>query len=449
VYTDGGFGAASRAWHAYILAHVLPHPDELRPVLFNSWEATGFDVDEAGQKALAARAAELGVELYVVDDGWFGSRRSDTAGLGDWTPATKGFPDGLTPLIEEVHRLGMRFGLWVEPEMVNPDSDLYRAHPDWVLHFPHRTRTELRNQLVLNFARDDVAEWAYGWLTRLVADNGIDFLKWDMNRAFSEAGWPGREGGQEVLWTRYVLNLYSVIDRLRADHPGLRIETCSGGGGRVDLAILSRTDQAWPSDNTDAADRVSIQHGFSQIYPARTMSAWVTDVPNQLTGRSVPLRYRFHVAMAGVLAVGGDLAHWTAEELAQGAELVAEYKKVRHIVQHGTQHRLRGPVDDAPSAVQYTTADRREAFVLVWRRAPRHGTPRPALRLAGLDPAARYRDARTGAVHHASVLTGYGITPELPPGDWSSTSLRLIRVDDEDANGTGPAGRTPLNPSGS
>jgi alpha-galactosidase len=418
---------------------VLPHPDELRPVLFNSWEATGFDVDEAGQKALAARAAELGVELYVVDDGWYGGRRDDTAGLGDWSPATKGFPDGLTPLIEEVHRLGMRFGLWVEPEMVNPDSDLYRAHPDWVLHFPHRTRTELRNQLVLNFARDDVAEWAYGWLTRLVADNGIDFLKWDMNRAFSEAGWPGREGGQDVLWSRYVTNLYGVIDRLRADHPGLRIETCSGGGGRVDLAILSRTDQAWPSDNTDAADRVSIQHGFSQIYPARTMAAWVTDVPNQLTGRSVPLRYRFHVAMAGVLAVGGDLAHWTQEELAEGAELVAEYKKVRHIVQHGTQHRLRGPVDDAPSAVQYTTADRREALVLVWQRAPRHGTPRPALRLAGLDPAARYRDTRTGVVYHASVLTGYGITPELPPGDWSSTTLRLIRVDDETASDAGPA----------
>ncbi|MGW0628782.1 alpha-galactosidase [Streptomyces sp. NPDC002758] len=439
MYTDRGFGAASRSWHAYVLAHVLPHPDETCPVLFNSWEATGFDVDEAGQKALAAQAAKLGVELYVVDDGWFRGRRDDTAGLGDWTPDSERFPQGLGPLVEEVHRLGMRFGLWVEPEMVNPDSDLYRAHPDWVLHLPHRTRTELRNQLVLNFARDDVAEWAHGWLTRLVGDNGIDFLKWDMNRAFSEAGWPALEDGQDLLWTRYVHNLYGVIDRLRADHPGLRIETCSGGGGRVDLGILSRTDQAWPSDNTDAADRVSIQQGFSQIYPARVMAAWVTDVPNQLTGRSVPLRYRFHVAMAGVLAVGGDLARWTPEELAQGAELVTEYKKVRHIVQHGTQHRLRGPVDDGPTAVQYTTTDRREVFVLVWQRAPRHGTPRPALRLAGLDPAARYRDAATGAVHHASVLTGYGITPELPAGDWSSTSLHLIRVDGEAADGIGPS----------
>lgn len=235
-------------------------------------------------------------------------------------------------------------------------------------------------------------------------------------------------------------HLYGVIDRLRADHPGLRIETCSGGGGRVDLRILSRTDRTWPSDNTDAADRVTIQHGFGQIYPARVMAAWVTDVPNQLTGRSVPMRYRFHAAMAGVLAVGGDLARWTPEEFTQGAELVAQYKKVRHIGQHGIQHRLRGPVDDGPTAVQYTTPDRREVFMLVWQRVPRYGMPRPARRLAGLDPAACYRNAATGAVHHASVLTGYGITAELPAGDWSSASPHLIRVDDEAVDDGGPSG---------
>ncbi|MFE7122705.1 alpha-galactosidase [Streptomyces sp. NPDC057617] len=428
LYTDGGFGAASRAWHAYTLAHVLPHAEEIRPVLYNSWEATGFDVDEAGQKALAARAAALGVELYVMDDGWFGARRSERAGLGDWTPSPDRFPGGLKPLVEEVHRLGMRFGLWVEPEMVNPDSDLYREHPDWVLHFPHRTRTELRSQLVLNFARRDVADWAYGRLTGLVGDHGIDFLKWDMNRALSEAGWPGEADGADRVGTAYVRNLYGVLDRLRADHPALRIESCSGGGGRVDLGILSRTDQAWTSDNTDAADRVLIQHGYGQLYPARTMAAWVTDVPNQLTGRSVPLRFRFHVAMAGVLGVGGDLTRWSDDELAEGAELVAQYKRVRHLVQHGTLHRPRGPVDDGPSTVQYTAKDRSEALLLVWRRAPRHGAAWPALRLAGLDPAARYRDTRTGAVHSAAVLTGYGYAPELPAGDWASTAVHLVRV---------------------
>ncbi|MGW0908346.1 alpha-galactosidase [Streptomyces sp. NPDC002853] len=428
LYADGGFGATSRAWHAYVLAHVLPHPDEIRPVLYNSWEATGFDVDEASQLALATRAGALGAELFVMDDGWFGARRDETAGLGDWTPSPDRFPRGLTPLADEVHRLGMRFGLWVEPEMVNPDSDLYRRHPDWVLHFPHRTRTELRGQLVLNLARRDVTEWAYGWLTRLVGEHGIDFLKWDMNRPFTEAGWPDRADGAERVWTTYVHHLYEIIDRLRADHPGLRMEACSGGGGRVDLGMLSRTDQTWTSDNTDAADRVLIQHGYGQIYPARTMAAWVTDVPNQLTARSVPLRFRFHVAMAGVLGLGGDLTRWSEDELAEGANLVAQYKRVRHLVQHGTLHRPRGPVDDAPSAVQYTAADADETLLLVWRRSARHGATSPALRLASLDPAARYRDTRTGAVHSAAVLNDYGLRPELPQGDWASAMVHLVRV---------------------
>ncbi|MFJ4835296.1 alpha-galactosidase [Streptomyces sp. NPDC088747] len=427
LFTDGGFGAASRAWHAYTLAHVLPRADEIAPLLYNSWEATGFDVDEVSQKALAERAAELGVELYVVDDGWFGARRSDHAGLGDWTPSADRFPDGLTPLVETVHRLGMRFGLWVEPEMVNPDSDLYRQHPDWVLHFPDRPRSELRNQLVLNFARRDVADWAYGWLTRLVGDHGIDFLKWDMNRAFSEAGWPGEPDGADRLGPRYVRNLYDVIDRLRADHPALRIEACSGGGGRVDLGILGRTDQAWASDNTDAADRMGIQHGYGQVYPARTMGAWVTDVPNQLTGRTVPLRFRFHVAMAGALGVGGDLTRWSEEELREGAALVAEYKQVRHLVQHGRLDRLAPPAEDAVSVVQYTAADASETLLLAYRRVSRHGAPQLPVRPRGLTPGARYRDTRTGTVHHAAVLGEYGLAIPLPPGDWSSTMLHLVR----------------------
>ncbi|MFJ9963211.1 alpha-galactosidase [Streptomyces avermitilis] len=427
VFTADGFGAASRAWHAYTLAHVLPHPDEPAPVLYNSWEATGFDVDEVGQKALAERAAALGVELYVVDDGWFGGRRSDRAGLGDWTPAPDRFPDGLGPLADRVRELGMRFGLWVEPEMVNPDSDLYRAHPDWVLHLPDRSRSELRNQLVLNFARRDVADWAYGWLTELVGAHRIDFLKWDMNRAFSEAGWPGQQDGADRLGTQYVRHLYGVIDRLRADHPGLRIESCSGGGGRIDLGILGRTDQTWASDNTDAADRLWIQHGFSQIYPARTMGCWVTDAPNQFTGRRLPLRFRFHAAMAGALGIGGDLERWSEAELREGAALVAEYKKVRHLVQHGRLDRLSPPSDESPAVVQYTSADGSESLVLAWRGVPRPGDADLPVRLRALTPAARYRDSRTGAVHHASVLGHYGLRLDLPAGDWSSVATHLVR----------------------
>jgi len=431
LYTDGGFGAASRAWHAYVLDHVLPHSREVRPVLYNSWEATEFDVDEAGQRKLAARAAALGVELFVMDDGWFGQRTSDTAGLGDWAPNPDRFPEGLGPLAEEVHRLGMAFGLWVEPEMVNPDSELYRQHPDWVLHFENRERTELRSQLVLNFARPDVARWAHEWLDRLVTQHAIDFLKWDMNRTFSEAGWPehGADGTADRLWIDYVRNVYGIFDRLRADHPDLRIEGCSGGGGRVDLGIIARTDQVWPSDNTDALDRLTIQHGFTQLYPARVMSAWVTDSPNPTTGRSIPLRFRCHAAMSGVFALGGNLVEWSDQELSEVAREVRRYKEIRDTVQLGTRYRLSDPTDASGlTAVQYSNTDGSESVVFAWQPVRELGRePRP-VRLANLDPNSRYRDRESGREYEGALLAEYGLPLELPAGDYASSLVILDRI---------------------
>ncbi|MBO0514657.1 alpha-galactosidase [Streptomyces beijiangensis] len=409
-FSQGGFGATSRGWHRYVTAHVLPRPDEIRPVVYNSWEATGWDVTLEGQRALAERAAALGVELFVVDDGWFGQRTSDRAGLGDWHPNPERFPHGLGPLADEVRRLGMGFGLWVEPEMTNPDSDLHRAHPDWVLHMPNRRRSELRQQLVLNFARTDVTEWAYEWLERLVATYEIDFLKWDMNRAFTEAGWPGHPDA-ERLWTDHTRGVYAVLDRLRRAHPRLRIEGCAGGGGRADLGMLARTDQIWISDNTDADDRIAIQHGYSQIYPARTMSAWATDSPNPYTHRTTPLPYRFHVAMTGALGIGGDLSRWSRADLTEAAGLVALYKDIRPVVQGGEQYRL-------ADAVQYLADDR--VVVIAW------GEER-TLRLAGLPPAAVYVDDTTGAVHHAATLLAHGLPLALPKGDRPSAVVRLTR----------------------
>ncbi|WP_042385696.1 alpha-galactosidase [Streptacidiphilus melanogenes] len=427
---EGGFGALSRAWHRHLRAQVLPHPQETRPVLYNSWEATGFGVTLDNQRQLASLAAGLGVELFVMDDGWFGARRDDHAGLGDWTPYPGAFPDGLRPLADEVHRLGMAFGLWVEPEMVNPDSDLYRAHPDWVLHFPHRPRTELRHQLVLNFARPDVAAWAFDRLTRLVADNDVDYLKWDMNRPFSEAGWPDEPSGRgDRLWFDHVRGYHTLVDRLRAAHPRLRIEACSGGGGRVDPAVLARTDQVWISDNTDAADRLVIQHGYAQLYPVRTMAAWVTDVPNQQTGRSIPLRFRFHSAMSGVLGIGGDLTRWRPQELKEAEQLVAEYKTVRHLVQHGELFRLRPPGDlQSLTAVQYLAPDAAEAAVFAWLPQPRFGLAPAPLRLAGLPRDAHYRDLRSGRVHSGAALRERGLDLDLPHEDWASTVVHLVRI---------------------
>ena len=433
MYTEGGFGAASRAWHDYIRAHVIPHPDESRPVLYNSWEATEFDLDIKAQVALADRAAAIGVELFVMDDGWFGRRVDDTAGLGDWTPNPDRFPDGLAPLIKHVHGLGMKFGLWVEPEMTNPDSDLYRAHPDWIIARPHRDRTRIREQYVLNLARRDVAEWVRATIDQLLCENAIDFLKWDMNRPLTEVG-PLDGRTDDGLWSAYVENLYAILDRLRADHPALRIECCSSGGGRVDLGMLARTDQVWVSDNTDAVDRLSTQYGYSQLYPAQTMGAWVTGSPNPWTARSLPLDFRFHVAAAGALGVGVDLAACSDAELGRLGELIALYKSVRHVIQHGVQYRL-GELN----AVQYTALDGSETVVLAFQQSRRFGRADPALPLRALEPQARYREMSTGREHHGAVLGTRGLPLDLPAGEQASTLIHLRRVgiippNEEEAN---------------
>jgi alpha-galactosidase len=425
LFSAAGFGGSSRTWHAYALQHVLPRSEEVRPVLFNSWEATGFDVDEAGQLKLAGQAADLGCELFVLDDGWFGQRSSDRAGLGDWSVNRDRFPGGLQPLISEVHALGMGFGLWIEPEMVNPDSDLYRAHPDWVYHFEGRDPALMRHQLILNLARLDVAHWVLGELDALLSAHDIQFVKWDMNRPFADTGWPAEPSRQERIWFDHVAGVYAVLDALREKHPGVAFEACSGGGGRVDLGMMARTDQFWVSDNTDALDRRYIQHGFSQLYPARTMSCWVTDLPTFINKRQVPLTYRFHVAMAGVLGIGGDLTEWTEDEVDLARELISQYKQVRHVVQHGLQYRLGEPARSA-SAVQYVTTDRRESIVLVYQEAQQYDSQPHPIRLRGLDPAATYR-LDDGTAVSGAVLMGHGITPVLT-GDYASqlTHLKII-----------------------
>ncbi|MBE4738722.1 MULTISPECIES: alpha-galactosidase [Streptomyces] len=424
LWSDAGFGGASRAWHAYQRAYVIPDADQDRPVLFNSWEATEFDISEEQQGALARRAAAIGVELFVVDDGWFGARTSDRAGLGDWTPNPDRFPKGLRPLADYVHALGMQFGIWVEPEMVNPDSELYRAHPEWAQFQPGRKRTELRNQLVLNLAREDVREYLWERLDTLLSSAPIDYVKWDFNRCFTDAGWPGEPYPQK-LWVEHVHAFYALLDRLRAAHPGVAFESCSGGGGRIDLGVMARTDQVWTSDNTDPLDRLAVQHGFSQIHPARAMAAWVTDSPNnQLNGRVSSLRFRFVSAMAGVLGVGGDLTEWSEEELAEAREWVELYKEIRPVVQRGDLYRLRPPTGGL-SAVQYVHGD--EVVVLAWLQAQHYGEPLAPLRLRGLDPTRTYECRESGERYRGAVLAHHGLPTGLR-GDFDATVIRLRRT---------------------
>ncbi len=428
-YTSGGYGEASRLMHGYQIDHVLPRAfaREVRPVLYNSWYVTHFDVDMENQLEAARKAAALGIELFVVDDGWFRGRKDARAGLGDWSVDPDKFPKGLTPLIEAVNQLGMDFGLWVEPEMVNPDSDLYRAYPDWVYHFPNRRRSEQRNQLVLNLARADVQAYLFDALDALLTEYNIKFIKWDMNRPFSEPGWPDAPPGRDrEIWVRHTYAVYALIDRLRERHPEVLFESCSGGGGRVDLGILARTDQVWTSDNTDPYDYLFMAEGHSMAYAPKTRMMWVTDSAD-MNERLPPLSFRFHAAMTGALGVGANLLTWDDAQMEEAHRLIAQYKAIRETVQHGHLYRLRSPREHNLSALQYVHPSGREAVVFVFLHSSRFGPMRTLLRLQGLMPGARYRIE--GEEHEVSgaALMGRGVPIRLR-GDYVSKLIRIEQL---------------------
>lgn len=438
-YSDHGIGGASRLLHRFEIDSLLPHAPnpKLRPVLYNSWEATGFSVDEPGQMALAEKAASIGVERFVMDDGWFGQRKDDHAGLGDWYVNPQKFPHGLKPLIDKVHSLNMDFGLWVEPEMVNPDSDLYRKHPDWVLNFSGRPRTEGRNQLVLNLARPDVRAYVYGFLDKLLNENDIAFLKWDYNRNWSEPGWPAvAPEDQKEVYVDFIRNLYSILAELRAKHPNVEIESCSGGGSRVDLGIMKLTDEVWPSDNTDAYDRLLIQNGFTYAYTPGVMMAWVTDSPTWVNQRTLSLEYRFLSSMQGSLGIGANLNKWTPEDFATAKKMVSQYKTVRETVQRGSLYRLITPEDKSEQSVtESVSRDRKQAVAFAFLHSSRELYPFPRIYLRGLDADANYRistlDGKLAADTPASASGAYwmqhGVDAELR-GDFKAAAFTLEKT---------------------
>jgi alpha-galactosidase len=437
-YSAHGYGGASRLLNHFTLTHILPEAPSPRPrpVIYNSWEATEFRVNEAGQEALAQKAAAIGADRFVMDDGWFGQRKDDHAGLGDWYVNKEKFPNGLKPLIDKVHSLGMDFGLWVEPEMVNPDSDLYRAHSDWVLNFPGRPRTEERNQLVLNLARQDVRDYVFGFLDKLLSENQIAFLKWDYNRNWSEPGWDQVPADQQKeVYVKFIENLYWILGELRKKHPGVEIESCSGGGGRVDLGILHYTDEVWPSDNTDPLDRLTLQDGFTRAYPAQVMMAWVTDSPHWANGRSTSLTYRMLVSMQGSLGIGGNLNKWTDEELATAKRLIAAYHQVQKTITQGQLYRLISPTNGSEfSATETVSPDKSQAVFFAFVHSTQEGRGFPRLQLLGLDPAAEYTltsiEGKTlpGTPEHASGAwwVNHGVDIDLH-GDFQGAAFRLDR----------------------
>lgn len=445
-YSAHGLGGASRLLHHFEIAHILPDrkgegedaAPKPRPVIYNSWEATEMNVSEAGQIALAEKAAALGVDRFVMDDGWFGQRKDDHAGLGDWYVNPQKFPRGLKPLIDKVHSLGMDFGLWVEPEMVNPDSDLYRKHPDWVLNFPGRPRSEGRNQLVLNLARPDVRAYVFGFLDKLLTENDIAFLKWDYNRNWSEPGWdqlPPNE--QKKVYVAFIQNLYGILAELRQKHPKVEIESCSGGGGRVDLGILKYTDEVWPSDNTDPFDRISQQDGFTYAYTPQVMMAWVTDSPHWLNKRSTSLEYRMLSSMDGSLGIGANIAKWNDEEMATVKRLIASYHEVQKTIVQGDLYRLISPRNGSEfSANEMVNHDRSQAVFFAFIHSTQEGRGFPLLKLLGLDPKAEYTLTSiqgkaapdTPATASGAWWMNHGITMDRDfRGDYQAAAFRLDR----------------------
>jgi alpha-galactosidase len=445
-YATNGLGGASRLLQRYELEHILPRTaatagqtlPKVRPVIYNSWEATEFKVNEAGQMALAEKAAALGIDRFVMDDGWFGQRKDDHAGLGDWYVNPEKFPHGLKPLIDKVHSLGMDFGLWVEPEMVNPDSDLYRKHPDWVLHFPERAESQQRNQLVLNLARPDVRAYVFGFLDKLLNENDIAFLKWDYNRNWTEPGWMQlAPAEQKKVYVEFTHNLYGILAELRRRHPKVEIESCSGGGGRVDLGILRYTDEVWPSDNTDPFDRLTQQDGFSYAYTPQIMMAWVTDSPHWLNHRTTSLTYRMLSSMQGSLGIGANIANWTPDEAATAKRLIAAYHQVQPTIVQGDLYRLISPRGGSEfSATQTVRSDKSQSVVFAFIHSTQEGRLFPTLRLKGLDPAAQYAltpiegKARAGTPAAASGAWWMNHGLEMDEGfrgDFQAAAFRLDR----------------------
>ncbi|MNC20489.1 Alpha-galactosidase [compost metagenome] len=428
VFTGGfsstGFGGMSRRLHQYQYDYVLPR-NEPGKVLYNSWEATYFDVNAKDQIALAKRAARLGVERFVVDDGWFGQRHSDHAGLGDWSVNTDKFPQGLDELIGEVRALGMEFGIWVEPESVNPDSDLYRAHPDWVYHFETRERTELRNQLLLNISKPEVKQYILDFMSGLLGRHEIKFIKWDMNRTLTEPGMKDYPlNRQKEVWVRHVQSLYDIWSQLRAEFPDVEFETCAGGGSRIDLGIFRYADQSWPSDNTDAFDRLSIQEGFSYTYAPRMMTCWVTESPTGMNGRHVSLRYRFHSAMMGTLGIGSNLNEWSDAQIEESREYIRQYKDIRHLVQSGSQYRHTALRGKGVTAVQYSDASGSDHVLFAFLHSQKLGEPLPRLCLTALDPGKSYIIEGLEGSFSGRALMNIGV--ELPlRGDFDSLICRI------------------------
>jgi alpha-galactosidase len=429
VYSPSGVGGMSRTYHKLYRYNLCrgEWKTKKRPILVNNWEATYFNFDDDKLVEIAKNAAELGIEMLVMDDGWFGVRNSDNCSLGDWYVNENKLKGGLQSLVSRVNALGLKFGIWFEPEMISPDSDLYRAHPDWCLHVEGRERSIGRRQYVLDMSRKDVRDNIFDQMYKILSSANIEYVKWDFNRNLTEVSSallpPER---RKETAHRYMLGVYELLERLLRAFPNLLLEGCSGGGGRFDPGMLYYSPQIWTSDNTDAIERLEIQYGTSMVYPPSSMSAHVSACPNHQTGRTCPFKTRGDVAMAGAFGYELDLTKLTEEERELVKKQVADYHRYYDLIQNGDYYRLINPTEDranmtSAAAWQSVSSDKNEVLLTYVVMQTQVSVSR-YIRLRGLDPEKYYVDTATGRKYSGALLMNAGLNLT---GKWKDGESRV------------------------
>ena len=422
-YSGNGFGEMSHKYHGLYQNHLMRSKwaKKQRPILINSWEGCYFDFDEAKLLDMAENAKKVGIELFVLDDGWFGKRDDAKSSLGDWVVNKRKLPNGLSGLADKINAMGMEFGLWFEPEMISPDSDLYRAHPDWAVHVPQIRAVEYRYQWVLDLSNPEVRDHIVKVVGDVLRGANISYVKWDMNRIVCDVPFDG-------FYHSYVLGYYNIMSRLTEEFPEILFEGCCAGGGRFDPGVLAYMPQIWTSDNTDAIARLKIQHGTSMSYPLSAMGAHVSPVPNHQTGRITSLRTRADVACFGMFGYELNIAKMTEEELAQAREQIIFAKRIQPLIREGDFHRLRSPFESNETVWQVVSKDQSHVFVMGCRvlstlRGNRQLEDK--VRLRGLDPDACYEDINTGKQYPGSLLMKRGILMRYAVEDFATSTLEL------------------------
>lgn len=427
-FSNEGFGRLSGQYHRCIREHICreKHRQKARPVLINSWEAAYFDFNGETILNLAKEASGLGIDMVVMDDGWFGKREDDNSGLGDWQVNEKKLGYTLKGLTREVKKIGLQFGIWMEPEMVSQDSDLCREHPDWALKNPGRKPVMGRNQLVLDFSREEVRDHVFAQICRVLDEGNISYVKWDMNRSLSD--FYSLNGGSGKIAYDYVLGVYDFLEKLLKKYPDILIEGCSGGGGRFDAGMLYYTPQIWCSDNTDALDRLWIQYGTSFFYPVSAVGSHVSAVPNHQTGRNISLNTRAVVAMAGTFGYELDPGKLKGEEKTEIKKQVERYKKYAELINEGDYYRLTNPLTDTCGAWMFMDREKRQILLNVVMLENHGNMPVSYVKLRGLEADAAYEDVESKKRYYGSALMEAGLPMPVEMKEYPAYQIELRKV---------------------